>query len=110
MSAAIYRLLLRLYPEEIRRRWEEEMVETFALQLADAWQDARWRGAFAVWRCALAEIFQIALPLQLAREGMAIPIVSLASSGAVFFGLTWALGNSLALRLLYHRLLDKLGG
>jgi hypothetical protein len=80
MSAAIYRLLLRLYPEEIRRSWEEEMVETFALQL------------------------------QLAREGMAIPIVSLASSGAVFFGLTWALGNSLALRLLYHRLLDKLGG
>jgi hypothetical protein len=102
MSAAIYRLLLRLYPEEIRRRWEEEMVETFALQLADGWWDA--------WCCAVGEIFQIALPLQLAREGMAIPIVSLASSGAVFFGLTWALGNSLALRLLYHRLLDKLGG
>jgi hypothetical protein len=78
MSAAIYRLLLRLYPEEIRRRWEEEMVETFALQLADGWWDA--------WCCAVGEIFQIALPLQLAREGMAIPIVSLASSGAVFFG------------------------
>ena len=102
MSAAIYRLLLRLYPEEIRRRWEEEMVETFALQLADGWWDA--------WSCAVGEIFQIALPLQAAREGMAIPIVSLASTGALFFGLTWALGNSFALLSLYHRLVDKFGG
>jgi hypothetical protein len=110
MSAALYRLLLRLYPVDIRRRWEAEMAETFALQLADAWQDARWRGAFAVWRCALAEIFQVALPAQAAREGVVIPIVSLAGSGTLFFGLIWALGNSLALLSLYHRLLAKLGG
>jgi hypothetical protein len=102
MSTAIYRLLLRLYPSEIRGRWEEELVETFALQLADGWLGA--------WRCAVAELFRIALPLQVAREGMVIPIVSLASSGALFFGLLWALGNSLALLSLYHRLLDNLGG
>jgi hypothetical protein len=39
-----------------------------------------------------------------------IPIVSLAGSGTLFFGLIWALGNSLALLALYHRLLAKLGG
>jgi hypothetical protein len=35
MSEAIYRALLRCYPAELRR-WEEDMAEVFALQLADA--------------------------------------------------------------------------
>lgn len=96
MSAAIYRLLLRLYPREFRQRWEEEMVDTFALQLADGWFDA--------WSCALAEL------LPAAREGLAIPIVSLAGSGTILFGLTWALVNPTVLVSLYHRLLQKLGG
>lgn len=96
MSAAIYRLLLRLYPTEFRRRWEEELVEVFTLQLADGWFDA--------WSCALAEL--VLAP----REGLVIPIVSLAGSGALFFGLMWALGNSPALVSLYHHALAKLGG
>jgi len=31
MNLAVYRLLLRLYPAEFRRRWEEEMLDTFEL-------------------------------------------------------------------------------
>jgi hypothetical protein len=96
MSAAIYRLLLRLYPSEFRRRWEEEMVDTFSLQVADGWFDA--------WSCALAEL------LPAAREGLAIPIVSLVGSGTLFFGLTWVLVNPTVLVSLYHHLLHKLGG
>jgi hypothetical protein len=96
MSTAIYRLLLRLYPAEFRRRWEEEMVEVFTLQLSDGWLDA--------WRCALAELPAIS------SEGLAVPIVSLASSGTLFFGLMWALGNSRLLASLYHRLIAKFGG
>lgn len=106
----IYRILLRLYPNEIRRRWEREIMETFALQLADAWQEAGWGGVRQVWCCAVAELFQIALPLQVARAALVIPAVSLAGSGAIFFGLTWALENSLVLRVLYRHLVTKLGG
>ncbi len=96
MSAAIYRLLLHLYPAEFRRRWEEEMVDVFTLQLADGWIDA--------WSCALAEL--VLAP----REGLVIPIVSVAGIGAIFFGLTWALGNSPVLVSLYHHVVAKLGG
>jgi hypothetical protein len=96
MSVAIYRLLLRLYPVEFRRRWEAEMVYTFELQLADGWWGAWW--------CALTE-----LPLR-SLQGMAIPAVSLAGSGAILFGLAWLLGNAFKLQLLYRHLVDKLGG
>jgi hypothetical protein len=106
----IYRILLRLYPNEMRRRWEGEMIETFALQLADARQEAGWGGVLRVWFCAVRELFQIALPLQVASAALVIPAVSLAGSGAIFLGLTWALENSLALRVLYGHLVAKLGG
>ena len=106
----IYRLLLRLYPGEIRRRWEREIMETFALMLVDARQEAGWGGVLQVWFCAVAELFQIALPLQVARAAVLIPVVSLAGSGAILFGLTWALENSLVLRGLYRHLVAKLGG
>jgi len=106
----IYRILLRLYPNQIRRRWEREITDTFALQLADAWQEAGWGGVMQVWFCAVAELFQIALPLQAARAALVIPVVSLAGSYAILFGLTWTLENSLALRALYRHLVAKLGG
>ncbi len=96
MSAAIYRMLLRIYPAEFRRRWESEMVEVFTCQLADDWFDA--------WRCALPEL------LMMSREGLAVPTIALASSGAIFFGLMWALGNSTVLASLYRHLITKLGG
>jgi hypothetical protein len=96
MNSAMYRLLLLLYPAEFRRRWEEEMVYTFQLQLADGWFDA--------WRCALAELPTIA------PERFAIPAISLAGAGSIFFGLTWALANGRELGPLFQHLLAKLGG
>lgn len=102
MNAAIYRILLRLYPADLRERWGEEMVDTFALQLDDGWFDA--------WSCALTELLRVALPLQARRDGVVIPVVALAGSGTLLFALTWALGNSIAMLSLYHRLIEKLGG
>ena len=67
LSVQLYRLLARLYPDEIRRRWEPEMADTFALQLGDALRERRWTAVIAIWYYALAELFQIALPLQLTR-------------------------------------------
>jgi hypothetical protein len=96
MSTAIYRLLLRIYPAEFRRRWEEEMVYTFDLQLADGW--------FEAWTCALAELAPIS------TEVLAVPIVSLASTGALFFGLLWALANGGTLTSLYIQLVAKFSG
>ena len=78
MSAAIYRLLLRLYPAEFRRRWEEEMVEVFMLQLADSW--------FNAWRCALPELWLNS------GESLAVPMVSLAGTGAAGVGSKSAVG------------------
>lgn len=96
MSPALYRLLLRLYPAEFRRRWEEAMVDAFTLQLADGWLDA--------WTCALSEL------VPAAGEGLAVPAAALAGSGTLFFGLLWALGNSPVLVSLYHHAVAKLGG
>ena len=106
----IYRILLRLYPSEIRRRWEPEITDTFALQLADAWREAGWGGVVQVWFRAVAELFQIALPLQVARAALVIPVVSLAGSCAILFGLTWTLQNPLVLHAMYRHLVAKLGG
>ena len=96
MSARIYRLLLRLYPREFRLRWEEEMVETFALHIAHDRLDA--------WRSVVPEL------LLATGEGLTLPLVSVAGSGLVLFSLTWALGNSVVMLHLFHRLIVKLGG
>ena len=96
MSVRIYRMLLRLYPREFRLRWEEELVETFAQQFADGWLEA--------WGSVVPELFLAA------KESLAVPAVSLTCSALVLFSLTWAVGNSLVLLHLYHRLIAKLGG
>ena len=86
------------------------MAETFALQLDDAWQVRGPAAAIRVWYLALAEVFRIALPLQLARSAVVVPVVSVASSTAIFLSLTWALQNSLALNAIVRRLFHKFGG
>lgn len=101
MSSLVYRLLLHLYPVEIRARWGEEMVEVFESQLSDAWLEA--------WLCAVAELFRIALPLRAAREVVVISFVSVSASGVLFFCLIWALGNSIRLLTLSHHLFAKFG-
>jgi hypothetical protein len=110
LSAKLYSLLARLYPDEIRRRWEPEMADTFALQLADALREKRWTSLIATWYCALADLVLIALPLQLGRAALVIPVAAVTAAGVILFGLVWALQNSLALSALYHHAFGKLGG
>lgn len=107
-SDRVYAALLRLYPADIRQRWEAEMAETFALQLDDAWRGRGLAAAIRVWSLALAEVFQIALPFQLARS--AVPLISITSTTAIFFSLIWALQNSLALKAMERSLFHKFGG
>ncbi|MGA2195333.1 MAG: hypothetical protein ABSH40_08690 [Bryobacteraceae bacterium] len=110
LSAKVYRLLTLLYPDEIRRRWEAEMADTFALQIADALHEKRWTAMIAAWYYALAELLFIAVPRRLTRAALVIPVAALASAGAIFFGLLWALQNPLTLSAFYHHTFAKLGG
>jgi len=101
MSRLIYRLVLLLYPVEVRRRWEEDMIEAFEHQLEESWLDA--------WSCAFAELFQVALPLWVATDIFALSFVSSSVSAMILLGLIWALGNSIKLLEIYHSLFTKFG-
>lgn len=110
LSAALYRILVRFYPADLRHRWEPEMADTFALQIRSAASEGGWIALIETWSCALAELLRIALPLQLTRTCVVVPAVSLAGASAVFFSLVWALENSLVMRAALRHLVTKLGG
>src|SRR5438270_9787892 len=102
MSTKLYRLMLCLYPGDLRRRWEEEMVDTFTLALNEE--------GFAVWLDAVMDIFRVALPLQATRKAILLPFVSTAGTSVLFYGLIWTLGNSVRLNFIYHHMMQKIGG
>ena len=110
VSVRLYRALTYLYPLEIRDRWESEMADTFALQMADARRSGRRSTVAAVWYYALAELLQIALPRRLARATLVIPVSALTAAGALMFGFMWALLNSLTLKAIFHHTFAKFGG
>jgi len=101
MSQLLYRFVLLLYPVEVRRRWEADMVEAFEHQLKESWLDA--------WSCAFAELFQVALPLWVAKDVLVLSFISSSASALILLGLIWALGNSLKLLEIYHSLFANLG-
>jgi len=101
-SGAAYRLILVLYPPEVRRVFGAEMTDTFAQQLAGAWEENRLSGVIQVWLTALLELPAIALPRQLARPLLFIPVVSLLGTSTLFFSLVWALEHSLVLSAWCH--------
>jgi hypothetical protein len=109
-SATVYRRLVRLYPNELRRRWEREIGDTFALQIADALRERQWTAMIAIWYYALVELLLIALVERLARGTLALVLAALTGASAVFYGLLWALANPLTLKTLYHHGLAKFGG
>ena len=103
MSAErIYRLLLCLYPAELRERWEEEMVDAFAEHVAHI--------GLAAWFDAIVDIFRVALLLQADRVALIVPGISIAAGCAVFYGLLWSLGNSVRLLSIYHHAIRSFGG
>jgi hypothetical protein len=75
-SSRIYSRLLLFYPEDLRRTYGEEM----ALVFADELRDADFQGAFRIWRNALTEFVQLALPAFLSRPALRVPIIGVAFS------------------------------
>jgi hypothetical protein len=110
LSNRAYVILLRLYPAEIRQRWEHEMAETFAFLVEDTWHERGIAGVARIWYRGLAELFQIALPLHVVRPTVVVPVISIAGNTAIFWSLIWALQNSLALKALGRSLLHNFGG
>ncbi len=104
LSGKVYGLLTRLYPAEFRSRWEAELADTFAQEVADAGRRDGWRGVVAAWFWALAEVPGIVLTPRIAGGAVVVPVTATFGAGAVFYGMMWALGNSQALRALYHRM------
>src|SRR4029077_20987188 len=102
LSGALYRLILVLYPPDVRRVYGSEMADTFDQQLAGAWEENRVAGVIQVWWYALLELPAIALTRQLARPALIIPVVSLIGASTLFFSLVWALQHSLVLSAWYH--------
>jgi hypothetical protein len=110
VSTRLYRILTLAYPEEFRRRWEPEMADTFELLLTAAIREKRWTAVAGAWYTVATELLLIAAPLQLANLTLIVPLAAVAGAGAMFYGLVWALQNSLALRALYHHAITQLGG
>jgi hypothetical protein len=102
LSGAVYRWILLLYPPDVRRTFGDEMADTFAQQLADAWEENRLASVIQVWWLALLELPAIALPRQLRRPALFIPVASLLSTTTIFVSLVWALEHSLVLSAWYH--------
>jgi hypothetical protein len=107
-SCRAYAALLALYPPDLRRRFGSEMADTFAQQVLDAWERRRLSGLIGVWTLALPEFVSIALPRQVLRPGLAIPVASLIGASAIFISLVWALQHPLMLTAWYHHVFGGL--
>jgi hypothetical protein len=70
----MYHALTVLYPREFRYSFGEELLETFAEDLA-AQQAARGiRGLLTVWRIALSEVIHLAPQLWFRNTSVAVPL------------------------------------
>jgi hypothetical protein len=78
LSSRIYSGILLLYPEDLRRDFGADMASVFAEDLAEAWTTRGFRGAGRVWFGTLGEVIRIALPRQLEKPAIAVPVASFA--------------------------------
>jgi hypothetical protein len=69
MNAWLYRKLLLLYPQDLRRQFGAEMMLAFA-------EDIKSMGAHRVWWCALRELLTVALPGQRSNPCVVVPVLS----------------------------------
>ncbi len=84
LSCRAYSLLLPLYPPRLRFEFGKEMAGVFAEQLRDECAERGLSGLARVWWQVADEIIEGAWPIDGARASVVIPVVSLASSFAVF--------------------------
>jgi len=91
VSCSLYKVLLFTYPRDFRLRFESEMVATFSDLVGGEWEHTGLAGVARVWRSALAEVFSVAVPLQLQSSIVVATSLALLSSLALFMAVFHAM-------------------
>jgi hypothetical protein len=94
VSCGLYRMLLFAYPSDFRLRFGSEMATTFCDQICGEWKHSGLPGVAQVWRSALAEVFSVAVPLQLQRSIVVATSLALLSSLALFMAVFHAMTHA----------------
>jgi len=89
-NLGIYRLVLCLYPANLRESWESKMVDAVSQHVADV--------GLAAWFDAIVDIVRVALLLRATRVALIVLVVSIGAGCTVFYGVLWSLGNSVLRR------------
>jgi hypothetical protein len=77
-------MLLFTYPRDFRLRFESEMVATFSDLVGAEREHKGLAGVAQVWRSTLAEVFSVAVPLQLQSSIVVATSLSFLCSSALF--------------------------
>ena len=91
LSCGLYKMLLFMYPADFRRRFESELVTTFSDLICGAWEQNGLLGVVRAWRSAVAEVFSVAVPLQLQSPFIVASSLALFSSSALFMAIFYAM-------------------
>ena len=77
-SVCIYRTLMFLYPEELRREFGNEIVLAFTEDMEAAWRDSGMPGVMRVWWWTLRELLSVAVPGLRSNPFVVVPSLSFA--------------------------------
>jgi hypothetical protein len=87
LNGGLYRLVLFAYPRDFRLRFGTEMATTFLEQIRAEREHDGLIGVVRVWRTAIAELFSVAVPLQLRSSIVLAMCLSFLCSFALFITL-----------------------
>ena len=105
LSSRIYRRLLVLYPEDLRRDFGADMAFVFAEDLEGARREAGMRGVIRVWWCALSEFVRFAPPGHASSPAVSVPAIWFALSAVFMSGeVAMALRHSPHTPTFFHAL------
>jgi len=93
VSCGLYKMLLLTHPGDFRLRFGSEMVTTFSDLICGEWEHNGLPGVVRVWRFALAEVFSVAVPLQLQSSIVVATSLSLLCSFALFIAIFHAMSH-----------------
>ena len=93
VSCRLYKMLLFTYPRDFRLRFGNEMAAAFSDLVDGEWEHKGLAGVVRVWRSALAEVFSVAVPLQLQSSIVVAMSLSLLSSFALFMAIFHAMSD-----------------
>lgn len=86
MSARVYSVMLRLYPQPLRERFGEDMVAVFRQQLIDEYGGRGLAGLATAWLCVAGDLAENTAGERLNMRPMAVFAAAIVASLALFEG------------------------